>query len=169
MPKKLKGYDTIRCMPLQTLAREPVSRSKRNETLREYAQPASAIMTGKPQSGGLTFTIDQTVSPGLTDARLPGSAGWTSGRARSCRNGRRNMPSRQDGDEEAKGITMRIVPHLSLYVSAGAGGGTRWKGTDFVFQSLKASGRALSPRASLWRITFARPRLPSIPDGAPIQ
>jgi hypothetical protein len=40
-----------------------VSRGKLNETVREYAQPASAFMIGTPQTDGLTFTVDQTVSP----------------------------------------------------------------------------------------------------------
>jgi hypothetical protein len=72
LPKKLKGYSTVRCMPLQTLARGPVSRGRVNEMVRDYATPASAVMTGTPQAGGLTFSIDQTVSPASNGCAITG-------------------------------------------------------------------------------------------------
>jgi hypothetical protein len=71
-PKKLKGYATVQCMPLQALARGPVSRGAANEMVRDYASPASAVMTGTPQDTGLTFTVDQTVSASSGNCAITG-------------------------------------------------------------------------------------------------
>jgi hypothetical protein len=62
VPKKLKGYGTVRCMPLEVLARGPRSRGAAGEMVREYASPASAVMTATPANAGLNFTVDQIVS-----------------------------------------------------------------------------------------------------------
>jgi hypothetical protein len=72
LPKKLKGYSTVRCMPLQTLARGPVSRGQDNEMVRDYAAPATAVMTAAPQSGGLTFTIDPNSVPASNGCSITG-------------------------------------------------------------------------------------------------
>lgn len=71
-PKRLKGYGTVRCMPLQVLARGPVSRGAANDMVRNYASPASAVMTAIPQNGGVTFTIDQTVSASSGNCSITG-------------------------------------------------------------------------------------------------
>lgn len=71
-PKKLKGYSTVRCMPLQTLARGPVSRGQANEMVRDYAQPASATMTASPRASGLIFTIDPSALPASNGCAITG-------------------------------------------------------------------------------------------------
>jgi len=72
LPKKLKGYSSIRCMPLQILVRGPISRGQANETVSDYAQPATAVMTATPQGSGLTFTIDQPASPASNGCTITG-------------------------------------------------------------------------------------------------
>jgi len=71
-PKKLKGYSSVRCMPLQTLARGVKSLGAAKEMVRDYSSPASAIMTGTPQSAGISFAVDSTVSASSDGCSITG-------------------------------------------------------------------------------------------------
>jgi hypothetical protein len=59
-PKKLKGYESESCLPVQPLAGGRLNKGSVADIIRETA-PVSAVMTGTPWQGGLTFSIDQTI------------------------------------------------------------------------------------------------------------
>lgn len=59
-PKKLKGYESKSCIPLQPLAGGRLNKGSIADIIRETA-PVSAVMTGTPSDGGLSFTVDQTI------------------------------------------------------------------------------------------------------------
>jgi hypothetical protein len=64
LPRKLKGYESKSCIPLQPLAGGKLQRGSIADILRATA-PVSAVMTGTPQEGGIRFTVDQTIgTPG---------------------------------------------------------------------------------------------------------
>lgn len=60
LSKKLKGYESESCLPLQPLAGGKLAKGSVADIIRETA-PVSAVLTGTPSEGGLSFTVDQTV------------------------------------------------------------------------------------------------------------
>ena len=60
LPRKLKGYESKSCIPLQPLAGGRLKQGSIADIIRETA-PVSAVMTGVPSEGGLSFTVDQTI------------------------------------------------------------------------------------------------------------
>jgi hypothetical protein len=60
LPKRLKGYESESCLPVQPLAGGKLNKGSVADIIRETA-PVSAVMTGTPWEGGLTFSIDQTI------------------------------------------------------------------------------------------------------------
>jgi hypothetical protein len=60
LPRKLKGYESESCLPVQPLAGGRLNKGSVADIIRETA-PVSAVMTGTPWQGGLTFSIDQTI------------------------------------------------------------------------------------------------------------
>jgi hypothetical protein len=72
MPKKLKGYSTVRCMPLQPLGRGNLTQAGVKRSVAEAASPASAVMTGTPQDSGITFAVDQSISSSADNCSITG-------------------------------------------------------------------------------------------------
>jgi hypothetical protein len=58
--KKLKGYESKNCIPLQPLAGGRPTKGTVADLIRETA-PVSAVMTGTPHDGGISFTVDRTI------------------------------------------------------------------------------------------------------------
>lgn len=69
MPKKLKGYVSKSCVPLQGLQRGPVTRGILRNMIDQSA-PASVIMTGTPQETGISFTTDQAIGTEVNGCTL---------------------------------------------------------------------------------------------------
>jgi len=72
VPKKLKGYSTVRCIPLQTLVDTTHSLKDAKKAVEANASPASAVLTGAPQPGGLTFTVDSSISSSSDGCAITG-------------------------------------------------------------------------------------------------
>jgi hypothetical protein len=72
LPKKLKGYESKKCIPLQPLAGgKPIHGTIADVIVR--TSPTSAVMTGNALEGGIRFTIDQTIgTPGEDCGDLSG-------------------------------------------------------------------------------------------------
>lgn len=64
LPKKLKGYESKSCVPMQPFAGGKPRKESIGDFLRDTS-PVSAVMTGTAQEGGIRFTVDQTIgTPG---------------------------------------------------------------------------------------------------------
>lgn len=61
LQKQLKGYLQHRCVDMQSLQGQAPSRSGIAKMIQQQTAPDSLVMTGKPENGGITFTIDQMV------------------------------------------------------------------------------------------------------------
>jgi hypothetical protein len=61
VPKKLKGYESKTCIPVQPLAGGTGARGKRIGDLIRDTSPVSAVMTGTPTEEGITFTVDSVI------------------------------------------------------------------------------------------------------------
>lgn len=71
--KKLKGYLSKNCIPLQALVKTPATRGALNEMLEKHATPDSAVMTGTPQPAGIDFAVNQTIKVGFCGVGLDGT------------------------------------------------------------------------------------------------
>lgn len=60
VPKKLKGYESKTCIPVQPLAGGRGARGNVPTLIRETS-PVSAVMTGTLVDGGIRFTVDQII------------------------------------------------------------------------------------------------------------
>jgi hypothetical protein len=60
LPKKLKGYESKSCVPLQPFAGGKLRPGSVAEVMRDTA-PVSAVMTGTTQEGGMKFMVDQVI------------------------------------------------------------------------------------------------------------
>jgi len=70
LPKKLKGYASKSCVPLQGLQhRGPVVKGLVRNMI-EQSTPASVIMTGTPQEGGISFAVDQAIGTEINGCSL---------------------------------------------------------------------------------------------------
>jgi hypothetical protein len=70
LPKKLKGYVSKSCVPLQGLAhRGPISNGAVQNMIDQSA-PASVIMTGTPAETGISFTTDQAIGTEMNGCSL---------------------------------------------------------------------------------------------------
>lgn len=69
LPKKLKGYASKSCVPLQGIARGPITRGVLQTMIRNAA-PSSVIMTGVPQPTGISFTTDQAIGTEMSGCTL---------------------------------------------------------------------------------------------------
>lgn len=69
LPKKLKGYASKSCVPLQGIARGPITRGTLSSMIRN-STPSSVIMTGTPQPTGISFTVDQAIGTEMNGCTL---------------------------------------------------------------------------------------------------
>jgi len=61
LPKKLKGFESKTCIPVQPFAGgKGVRGQTMGDVMRETA-PVSAVMTGSPVEGGVKFTVDSLI------------------------------------------------------------------------------------------------------------
>jgi hypothetical protein len=64
LPKKLKGYESKSCAPVQPFAGGRIKKDSIADIMRITA-PVSSVLTGAVQEEGLTFTVDQNIgTPG---------------------------------------------------------------------------------------------------------
>jgi len=71
LPRKLKGYESKSCVPVQPFAGGKLRKDTVAELIRATS-PVSAVMTGSAQEGGLRFTIDQTIGTSGDGCELSG-------------------------------------------------------------------------------------------------
>lgn len=71
MPKKLKGYESKTCIPVQPLAGGKGARGNIAGIIRETA-PLSAVLTGTPSGEGITFTVDSIIGTPYDGCNLIG-------------------------------------------------------------------------------------------------
>jgi hypothetical protein len=70
LPKKLKGYVSKSCVPLQDIMhRGPITNGVVKNMIDESA-PATVIMTGTPAENGITFTTEQAVDVDVSGCSL---------------------------------------------------------------------------------------------------
>jgi len=60
-PKKLKGYESKSCIPVQPFAGGKGIRGQNIGDLMRETAPVSAVMTGTPVEGGIKFTVDSLI------------------------------------------------------------------------------------------------------------
>ena len=72
LTKQLKGYESKTCIPstLSFLGARPSPKTI-HEAIVDTA-PVSSVMTGRPQDGGLSFTVDQTIGAPPDGCQLSG-------------------------------------------------------------------------------------------------
>jgi hypothetical protein len=64
LPRKLKGYESKKCIPLQPLQGGRMVKGSIADVIRETS-PVSAVMTGTPTESGINFTVDEIIgTPG---------------------------------------------------------------------------------------------------------
>jgi hypothetical protein len=64
LPRKLMGYESKSCVPVQPFAGGKLSKGSIADVIRATS-PVSSVMTASVQTGGLNFTIEQTIgTPG---------------------------------------------------------------------------------------------------------
>jgi hypothetical protein len=60
LPRKLMGYESKSCVPVQPLAAGKLSKGSIADVIKATS-PVSAVLTGTAQEGGITFTVEQTI------------------------------------------------------------------------------------------------------------
>jgi hypothetical protein len=60
-PRKLKGYESKSCIPVQPFAGGKGIRGQNIGDLMRETAPVSAVMTGTPVEGGINFTVDSLI------------------------------------------------------------------------------------------------------------
>ncbi len=72
LPKKLKGYESKSCFPVQPFAGGKGVRGQTIEKIVRDTAPVSAVMTGSPVEGGMKFTVDSLIGTPYDGCRLVG-------------------------------------------------------------------------------------------------
>jgi hypothetical protein len=70
MPKKLKGYASKSCVPLQGLQHSGPITNGILQNMIDHSAPASVIMTGTPAETGISFTTDQSIGTEINGCSL---------------------------------------------------------------------------------------------------
>jgi hypothetical protein len=60
-PKKIKGYESKTCIPVQPFAGGKGIRGQNIADIMRETAPVSAVMTGAPVEGGIKFTVDSLI------------------------------------------------------------------------------------------------------------
>ena len=71
LPRKLKGYESKSCVPVQPFAGGKLSKGSIADVIRETS-PVSAVMTGTPTGEGITFTVDSLIGTPYDGCSLTG-------------------------------------------------------------------------------------------------
>jgi hypothetical protein len=70
LPKKLKGYVSKSCVPLQGLQHRGPLPNGVVQNMIDQSAPASVIMTGTPEETGISFTTDQAIGTEINGCSL---------------------------------------------------------------------------------------------------
>jgi len=72
VPKKLKGYESKTCIPVQPMAGGKGVRGQNIGDLIRETSPVSAVMTGTPIGEGIKFTVDSLIGTPYDGCNLTG-------------------------------------------------------------------------------------------------
>ena len=73
LPRKLKGYESKSCVPVQPFAGGKLSKGSIADVIRETS-PVSAVMNGTPTGEGIKFTVDSLIGTPYDGCSLVGMA-----------------------------------------------------------------------------------------------